>query len=91
MYWLFFGSMTLLAGLFGLKLYEINNGQLLFAKNLRQKLDRVLESASAAITSALKRGWYRICKALSQSAETVVSRISRTLRDLADRIENNYQ
>ena len=91
MYWLFFGSLVLLAGLFGLKSYETKNGQLLFAKNSRQKLDRVLENAFATITSALKRGWYRICKALSQSAETFVSRISRTLRDLADRIENNYQ
>jgi hypothetical protein len=91
MYWLFFGSLVLLAALFGLKSYEISSNQLLFAKSLRKKLDRVLESASAAITSALKRGWHRICKALSQSAETVVSRISRTLRDLADRIENNYQ
>jgi len=91
MYWLFFGSLVLLAGLFGLKSYEISDNQLLFAKNLRQKLDRVLEGASAVISSALKRGWYRICKALSQSAETFVSRISRTLRDLADRIENNYQ
>ena len=91
MYWLFFGSMTLLAGLFGLKYYEIKNGQLLFAKSLRQKLDQLLEGAFATISSALKRGWYRICKALSQSVEAFVSRISRTLRDLADRIENNYQ
>jgi hypothetical protein len=91
MYWLFFGSLVLLAGLFGLKSYEINNGQLLFAKNSRQKLDQLLESAFATIISALRRDWYRICKALLQTAEMVVSRISRTLRDLADRIENNYQ